>query len=135
MALVEHYLQIRQAHLSLVLASGGLFAFRGAVVLSGRPWAMAPTLRRASMAIDTLLLAAGATLWTLLGLNPARELWLGVKLLALLVYIVLGTFALRRGRTPGVRAACYIAALAVFGFIASVALTHRPLGLLQRWPA
>ena len=126
MDLLPWFAPIKLAHMVLVLASGSLFAARGIGVLSGRRWAMAVPVRRASVAIDTLLLAAGATLWALLALNPLRDTWLGAKLLALPVYIVLGSFALKRGRTPGQRAFFYGAALAVFVYIATVAVRHDP---------
>lgn len=126
MDLLSWFAPIKLAHVALVLASGSLFAARGAGVLSGRRWAMAAPVRRASVVIDTLLLAAGATMWALLALNPLRDGWLGAKLLALPVYIVLGSFALKRGRTPGQRAFFYAAALAVFGYIATVAVRHDP---------
>ena len=125
----EWYTPLKLAHLSLVATSGALFAARGAAVLAGRAWPMRPPWRRLSVGIDTLLLAAGVTLWALLSLNPARDTWLGTKLTLLLLYIVLGTVALKRGRTRPVRAACFAAALAVYAFMASVALAHHPLGL------
>jgi uncharacterized membrane protein SirB2 len=43
---------------------------------------------------------------------------------------VLGTIALKRGRTPRERMLAYVAALAVFAFIVSVARAHDPLGAL-----
>jgi len=49
------------------------------------------------------------------------------------VYVALGTFALRRGRTPRVRAICYAAALLVFVTIVGIAIAHHPLGWLLRW--
>ncbi|ODV11789.1 MAG: regulator SirB [Rubrivivax sp. SCN 70-15] len=126
MDLLPWFVPIKLAHVTLVLASGSLFAARGIGVLSGGRWPMAVPVRRASVVIDTLLLAAGATMWALLALNPLRDGWLGAKLLALPVYIVLGSFALKRGRTTGQRAFFYIAALAVFVYIATVAVRHDP---------
>jgi uncharacterized membrane protein SirB2 len=126
MDLLPWFVPIKLAHVTLVLASGSLFAARGIGVLSGGRWPMAVPVRRASVVIDTLLLAAGATMWALLALNPLRDGWLGAKLLALPVYIVLGSFALKRGRTTGPRAFFYIAALAVFVYIATVAVRHDP---------
>jgi len=126
MDLLPWFVPIKFAHVSLVLASGSLFAVRGVGVLAGRRWPMAPPVRRASVVIDTLLLAAGATLWALLALNPLRDSWLGAKLLALPVYVVFGSFALKRGRSGGQRAFFYLAALAVFVYIASVAVRHDP---------
>ena len=134
MTLVEFYPSIKQGHVALVSASGALFAARGAAVLAGQRWPMQALWRRLSVVIDTLLLAAGATLWTLLALNPLRDTWLGTKLVLLLVYIVLGSLALKRGRTPAVRALGYAAALATFGFMIGVALRHQPYGFLTGSP-
>ena len=58
--------------------------------------------------------------------------WLLVKVTLLVVYVVVGVFALRRGRTRRTRATCYVAALLVFGAIYSIARAHHPLGALLR---
>lgn len=129
MSLAAAYAEIKLAHVALVAASGTLFAVRGAAVLAGQRWAMVKPLRVASYVIDTLLLAAGASLWALLALQPWRDGWLGTKLALLVVYVVLGSVALKRGRTPGARAAAYAAALAVFLYMVSVARAHHPLGV------
>ena len=55
--------------------------------------------------------------------------WLAAKLALLVAYVALGMFALRRGRTAGVRLACYLAALATYGFMYSIARAHHPGGL------
>ena len=51
--------------------------------------------------------------------------WLTAKVLALGVYIVLGTLALKRGKTRGVRTFALLMALATFAYIVAVALTRR----------
>ena len=56
--------------------------------------------------------------------------WLLAKVALVVVYVVLGVFALRRGRTRRMRAVCYVAALLVFGTIYGIARAHHPLGLL-----
>lgn len=129
--LLPLYPALRHSHMTLVGLSGALFAARGLGVLAGAGWVMAPGVRRLSVLIDMLLLAAGATLWALLGLNPLHDAWLGTKLSLLLLYIVLGSFALKRGRTRGQRAGFLLAALAVFGFMVTVARAHHPLGLFS----
>ena len=96
MALAELYPSIKLAHIGLVMLSGALFATRGAALLAGRAWPMTRGLRVASVAIDSLLLAAGVALWSLLSLQPLRDAWLGSKLLLLVLYVVLGTLALKR---------------------------------------
>jgi uncharacterized membrane protein SirB2 len=127
------YPQLKSAHIVLVLASGGLFALRGALVLAGQGWAMARPWRLLSYGIDTLLLAAGVMLWAGLSLSPVASPWLGVKLLLLVLYVVLGSLALKRARTPAARCASYAAALGVYLFMASVARAHDPLGFLRPW--
>ena len=49
------------------------------------------------------------------------------KVLALLAYIVLGSIALKRGRTRRVRLRALAGALAVLAYIFAVALTRHPL--------
>ncbi len=45
------------------------------------------------------------------------------------VIIILGALALRDASTRRARIACWLASLAVFGWIVSVALTRQPLGV------
>jgi uncharacterized membrane protein SirB2 len=127
-ALAAWYPLIKQWHIALVALSGTLFVARGIGVLAGTRWPMRPAPRIASVAIDTLLLAAGATLWALLQLNPLRESWFGAKLILLVVYVVLGTWALRRARTPFTRTLFLLAALAVFASMIGIALAHDAAG-------
>lgn len=90
---------------------------------------MFAALRYLTYTIDTVLLTAALMLATILHQYPFVHAWLTVKVLLLVVYIVLGTFALKRGRTPTIRATCFGAALLVYLFIASVARTHQPTGV------
>jgi uncharacterized membrane protein SirB2 len=117
-------------HVAAVIASGSLFALRGAGVLAGARWPMFAPLRYLSYTIDTALLTAALMLATILHQYPFVHAWLTVKVLLLVVYIVLGSLALKRGRTRGLRAACFVAALAVFLVIVSVARAHHPWGFL-----
>jgi uncharacterized membrane protein SirB2 len=128
---IEFYPQIKLVHIACVVASGSLFAVRGLLVQSGSPFGNHAMLRFPSYAIDTVLLTAAFLLMGLLHAWPGAQTWLTVKVLLVLVYIALGSFALRRGRTPGVRRACFLAALAVFLFIVGIAQRHDPLGVLR----
>lgn len=129
MSLAAHYLQIRDLHVAAVIASGFLFCTRGALALARWPHVMHPVLRYGSMAIDTMLLAAGVALMFVIHQYPFVNGWLTTKLVLLIVYIVLGTLALKRARTQGVRATCYLLALATFAYIVSVAVAHDPRGI------
>ena len=115
-------------HIALVTLSVGLFAVRGLGVLAGQAWPMAGWARGLAPVIDSLLLLAGGTLWWLLQLNPRQDHWLGAKLVLLIVYIALGTLALKRAPTRAAKALCFMAALAVVGFMSSIAVAHHPLG-------
>ena len=127
----EFYPQIRHVHIAAVTASGALFFLRGlALNLFGQSWAMAAPLRWTSYAIDTVLLTAALMLMTIVQQYPFADHWLTVKVLLLVVYVVLGSFALKRGRTRGVRTGFWLAASAVFLFIVTVARAHHPLGIL-----
>ena len=128
--MIEFYPQIKFVHVLCVVLSGSLFALRGAMMLAGSRFTNNALLRYLSYAIDTTLLTAALMLVTILHQYPFVQAWLTVKVLLLVVYIVLGTFALKRARTPRSRALFYVAALAVFLFIASVARAHHPLGIL-----
>jgi uncharacterized membrane protein SirB2 len=128
--MIEFYEQIKCVHIAAVIASGMLFLARGIAVQAGARWAMAAPLRWLSIAIDTTLLLAALMLVAILHEYPFVQSWLTVKLCLLVVYIVLGTYALKRGRTPRVRRLCFIAASLVYGFIISVAIAHHPLGVL-----
>ncbi|MDR5757349.1 SirB2 family protein [Caballeronia sp. LZ035] len=82
--------------------------------------------------IDTLLLLSAIGLVAIIGFS-ANAVWLGAKIAGLIVYVVLGTLALKRGRTKGARAVYGVLAIVVFAFIASVAHSHDPLGFLRAW--
>jgi uncharacterized membrane protein SirB2 len=128
--MIEFYPQIKAVHIAAVAASGLLFLLRGGAVQLGASWAMAAPLRYLSYSIDTVLLTAALMLATILHQFPFAQGWLTAKVLLLVCYVVLGSFALKRGRTRAVRALCWVAALLVYIFIISIARAHHPLGII-----
>jgi uncharacterized membrane protein SirB2 len=90
-------------------------------------------LRVLSYAIDTTLLTAALMLVTILHQYPFVQAWLTVKVLLLVVYIVLGTLALKRGRTARARNSSFIAAVGVYLAIVGIARSHNPMGWLLYW--
>lgn len=128
--MAAYFLQIKWVHIWAVILSGSLFTARGLMMLLRSQWTNHVSLRLLSIAIDTTLLAAAITLTLIVHQYPFVQAWLTVKVVLLIVYIVLGTFALKRGRTRAVRALTYLAALAVYLFIISVARSHDPWGAL-----
>lgn len=131
--MIEFYPQIRNLHILAVILSGSLFALRGLGMLAGGRWSQAPPVRYLSYSIDTVLLTAALMLFTMLPGVVFANHWLAAKLLLVVVYVVLGVFALRRGRTMRVRLSCYLAALLVFLLIIGIARAHEPLGWFRYW--
>lgn len=105
------------------------FLARGALMLAGSPRPRSRLLRVAPHVVDTLLLAAAIGMASLARLSPLAQPWRAAKIAGLVAYVVLGTIALRRGRTRGVRAAAFAAAMLVFAWIVGTALRRDPL-----WP-
>ena len=124
------YLEIRAVHIGSALASGALFLVRAlALNLTGARWPLAAPLRYLAWTIDSVLLTAALMLMTIIRQIPGADAWLTVKVLLVVVYIVLGYFALRAaGRSR--RWASLAGAVLVFGTIYSIARAHHPLGFL-----
>jgi uncharacterized membrane protein SirB2 len=128
--MIEFYPQIKAVHIAAVIASGCLFFLRGAALQFGAQWTMAAPLRYLSYSIDTVLLTAALMLATILHQYPFVHGWLTAKVLLLVCYVALGSFALKRDRTRAVRTACWIAALLIYLLIVSIARAHHPLGII-----
>jgi uncharacterized membrane protein SirB2 len=90
---------------------------------------MAAPLRYLSYSIDTVLLTSALMLMTVLHQFLFVNSWLTAKVTLVMVYIALGTFAIKRARAPRMRLICGAGALIVFGVIVSIARTHSPLGI------
>ncbi len=129
--MIEFYAQIKWVHIMAVLCSGSLFLLRGLLVQAGKPGiAMAAPVRYLSYTIDTTLLTAALMLLTILPGALFANGWLTTKLVLLVAYVALGTFALKRGRTPRTRTICFLAALATYVAMYGIARMHSPFGWL-----
>lgn len=123
---MESYVLLRHAHLSLVALSLLGFVARAVGVLAGAAWPMQDGLRRAVVVVDSLLLAAGLGLWSLL--SWAAMPWLFAKFGWLLAYILLGSLALRRAPGRGAKAVCLLLALGCAAQLLTTAISRHPLG-------
>lgn len=124
------YIALRHLHVTTVMLSFGLFVLRGAWMLDDSPQLRQRWVRIVPHVIDTLLLASAIGLAIILRQYPFLHGWLTAKVLGLIAYIILGGVALKRGPTKAIRAVAWVAALATFGYIVSVAVTRSPLGFL-----
>ena len=102
------------------------FVLRGLWMLQDSPLLKARATRIVPHVIDTVLLLSAIALALRIAQYPFVHAWLTAKVLALLAYIVLGSFALKRGRTRRTRNIAFAAALGVFLYIVAVAIARNP---------
>ena len=118
------YLVLKYLHMLTVSITLTLFLLRGFWMLGDSPHLAARWVRIVPHANDTFLLLAAIGMLITGRLDPLQQPWILAKLLGLLVYIGLGTLALKH-RDKRVRVSALIAALAVFAWIASVAVSKQ----------
>lgn len=132
--MIEYYPQIKLVHIAAVLISGSLFFLRGLLVLSGeKRLALAMPVRYLSYTVDTVLLTAALMLVSILPGAMFASGWLTVKLILMVTYIVLASFALKRATQPSAQRISFILALVTYGSMLSIARAHHPLGALRNW--
>lgn len=123
-----NYLAVKTVHASLALVSVTGFVVRAVIAIrADRRWTTNRALYAAPHVVDTLLVATGFYLMAAAGWNPALHHWLGFKFVLLVVYVVLGWFAMRAGQPRARRVWLFTASLVVFAWMIGVALTKNPL--------
>ena len=128
------YVALKVVHVSAVTVSFCGFVARGIGVLRGAPWVRHRATRRVADLVDTVLLLSAIGMLAVIQVWPWELPWLRAKIVGLVGYIALGVVALRptraesRARPMRIRALCWVAALLVFGYIVSVAVTKSPWG-------
>ena len=120
------YSTLKFIHAGSVIASYTLFFVRGVWMMRVPAMLERRWVKTVPHVIDTVLLVSAIALAVTIKQYPFAAPWLTAKVLALVVYIVLGTIALKRGKTMRVRMLTWIAAQLVFLYIVAVAITHNP---------
>lgn len=121
------FLTIKYLHVSCVVLSYTLFVLRGIWMLRASAILQQRWTKIVPHIVDTALLLSAIALAWQLSLSPLSTPWLLAKIIALLLYIGLGTIALKRGKTLKIRLIAWLAAQLVFIYIVSVALSHSAL--------
>ncbi len=119
------YLALKTIHVSCVALTISLFLLRGFWMLQDSARLQQRWVKILPHVIDATLLTSALLLAWTLNQYPGVHSWLTAKVLALLVYIGLGTIAIKRGKTKRTRVIAWLAAILVFGYIVSVALTRQ----------
>ena len=128
------YATLKLVHQSAVALSVTGFVVRGAAGFVGADWVTGRAARTVPHVVDTVLLLSALALAWMLRLTPGNAPWLLAKVIGLVAYVALGVLALRPGRSFQVRLVAWVAALAVVGWIVSVAMTKTPMGFFALLP-
>lgn len=120
------YLAIKHIHLSCVALSISFFITRGIWMLRESPKLQQRWVKIAPHIIDTLLLGSALTLAWMSNQWPFAQPWLTAKVFGLVAYILLGTIALKRGKTKQGRLVAMLLALFCIGYVVAVAIAKTP---------
>lgn len=125
------YYTLKNIHVAAVLLSFLGFVLRGWWMLTASPLRQHHLTRILPHLVDTVLLGSAVWMSLMISQYPFTASWLTAKFVALLVYIGLGMIALRAGSTVFVRGLAWLAALLVYAWIVSVAMSKQPWGFFS----
>jgi len=120
-----NYLLIKHLHVTAAVLSILFFIVRAYWSVSENALLQKKVVKVAPHLIDTVLLVCAILLSMMLGAAAAQP-WVLTKIVLLIVYIGVGSIAIKYGRTPRSRAVAALIAVAVFMYIVGVALKHHP---------
>ncbi len=123
------YYALKLAHVACVVISGSLCVYRYARLSMYPDQPLAKALKVLPHINDTVLLLCAIGMLSLIGLNPFTTPWLLAKIVALLVYIVLGTVCMRSPPSSRRQAVSFVAAISVFAYIVLVGLSKQAIPL------
>jgi uncharacterized membrane protein SirB2 len=118
------YLILKHLHVTCVVLSGLGFALRGWWMLNDSPRLQARLTRIVPHVVDSLLLGSALIMAWVSGQYPFAQGWLTAKFFGLLIYILCGTMALKRGKTKAQRSHFLLLAVTAYAYIVGVALTR-----------
>lgn len=122
--MAAYYFTIKSVHVWAITLSIALFLVRAGLMLARSPRLDAWWLRYTPHVVDTVLLTSALMLTTIIRQFPFVNGWLTAKVLGLVAYVVLGSIALKRGRTFRTRVWALAGALASVAYIVATALHH-----------
>lgn len=124
------YLALKHIHMGLAVLSVSGFIIRWVWRMRSLPVATKPLTRIVPHIVDTLFLGSAIWMIALLGRIPVSDAWLVAKLGGLLAYIILGMIAMRSAPAGCLAIPAFFAAVTVFGWVVSIAISKSPLGFL-----
>ncbi len=121
------YLILKYIHISTVAISFLGFIVRGIWMIQSSTLLQQRWVKIAPHINDTILLLTAIALVVITAQYPGANSWINAKILALVLYIILGTIALKRGETKKVRIVSWCIALLTFTYIILVAIYKNPV--------
>lgn len=123
------YADWKTIHLTMVVASVAGFLLRFGLRFAAPRLLRSRLLRIVPHVVDTLLLASAIAM--VLIAWPSVPGWIRAKIVGLLVYIVAGSYALKRARRPASIAIALLVAMAAVAYIVATAYSKNPWGFLM----
>ena len=125
------FMLLKHTHVTCAVISFALFFLRGIWSFNGSPIMRQRWIKVVPHIVDTLLLASALALAFTIEQYPFVDAWLTAKFFGLLLFITLGSVALKHGRTKAIRIAAWLGAQVVFAYIVLVATNHNPLPFIS----
>ena len=122
------YADWKTIHVTMVVASIAGFLLRFGLRFAAPRLLQARLVRILPHIIDTLLLASAIVM--VLIAWPTVPGWIRAKIVGLLVYIVAGSFALKRAHAPLGIGISFVVAMGAVVYIVTTAYTRNPWGFL-----
>ncbi len=123
------YPLLKYVHVSCVVVTYLLFLLRGVWMVRDSALLRARWVRVVPHGVDTVLLASAIGLVMVIRQYPGIHGWLTAKIVAVLLYVLLGMAAFRFLQRRPARIAAWMAAQATFAYIVLVALVRDPFPL------
>jgi len=117
------YVILKFIHVATVFISVIGFIIRGIWMIQASPILQERWVRIAPHINDTILLLSAIALVMVTSQYPGPAMWVNAKIAALLLYIILGTVALNRGKTKRIRLISGFLALLTYAYIVMVAFS------------
>ena len=124
------YSVLKHAHMLFAVTSGILFIVRGIWMMTDSTQLQKRWVKILPHINDTLLLGCAVALTVVLHQYPFVNHWLTAKVIALVLYVLVGTVAIKRGKTKKIRVLAFVLALLLYGYIVGVAINHSVLSFL-----
>ena len=122
---------LKTIHVSCAVLSITLFFFRGIWSFNGSTIMRQRWIKTVPHFVDTVLITSALGLAYTIEQYPFVDAWLTAKFFALVLHIMLGSVAIKYGRTRTIRISAWFGAIAVFAYIVMVAMTHDPLPFIH----